>query len=128
MKFAHAALFTLLAAQAFDASAAVPGAVGPRQVREFAVIAERFEFIPDRIEVDQGDHVRIIVRSADGTHGFTIRKLGVHREIPRSGEPVTIEFDADRAGTFRIACSEYCGRGHSRMCGTLVVNPPGGNR
>ncbi len=94
-----------------------------RTVREVSVIAERFEFQPSRIEVEQGDHVKITVRSADGTHGFEIRRFGIHAKVPRDGEPITVEFDADRAGTFEIKCFEYCGMGHRRMKATLVVNP-----
>jgi cytochrome c oxidase subunit II len=92
-------------------------------VKEFSITAERFQFTPDRLEVNQGDTVRITARSADGTHGFEIKKLKVEKLIPRGGEPVVIEFLADKAGTFEFKCSEYCGRGHSRMMGVLVVNP-----
>ncbi len=92
-------------------------------VREWDVVAERWEFTPNRIEVNQGDHVKITVRSADGTHGFEIKALHVHATVPRAGEPVTVEFDANRAGTFEIACFEYCGTGHRHMKATLVVNP-----
>jgi heme/copper-type cytochrome/quinol oxidase subunit 2 len=34
---------------------------------------------------------------------------------------VTVRFRADRAGTFPITCSEYCGSGHRRMKASLVV-------
>lgn len=91
-------------------------------VREFTITAERFQFTPDRLEVNQGDTVRITARSADGTHGFEIKKLKVEKLIPRGGELVVIEFVADKEGTFEFKCSEYCGRGHSRMTGVLVVH------
>jgi len=111
---------TLLAVQALQQ----PASQSPQgEVKEFLVIAQRYEFIPDRLEVDQGDHVRIVVRSADGTHGFSIRNYGVHEQVPRAGEPVVVEFDASRSGAFEITCSEYCGRGHSAMRGVLVVRP-----
>jgi heme/copper-type cytochrome/quinol oxidase subunit 2 len=32
---------------------------------------------------------------------------------------------ATRAGTYRFECSEYCGKGHSRMSGQLLVRPRG---
>lgn len=91
--------------------------------KAFQVTAERFKFFPASIEVKQGDHVRITLKSADRTHGFAIRKLRLNQVIPKSGEPVTIEFVASEAGTFQISCSEYCGRGHRAMKGTLVVTP-----
>lgn len=86
------------------------------------VVAKRFTFEPERIEVTQGDTVRLVVRSADGVHGVAIKKFKVEKKIPRGGEPVTIEFVASEAGTFPILCSEYCGKGHDEMKGTLVVS------
>lgn len=92
----------------------------PRLI-EFEVVARQFEFSPSRLEVSQGDKVRILVRSEDRTHGFAIRKLRVNKILPANGKVVTIEFDAKEAGTFEIICSESCGNGHKDMTGSLVV-------
>lgn len=97
----------------------------PRPAREIAVVAERFKFTPDRIEVNQGDHVRLVVRSADGTHGLAIKQFKQDVTVPSGGRAVTVEFDASQAGEFAISCSEYCGRGHSKMQGVLVVRAAG---
>ena len=94
-------------------------------VKEFDVVAERFTFTPQRLVVNQGDTVRIRVRSADVTHGFEIKKLDVDDLVPKGGRLVTFEFTADEAGTFPITCSEYCGRGHEKMKGVLEVQPAG---
>lgn len=85
------------------------------------VTAKRFAFEPERIEVTEGDRVRLVVRSADGVHGIGIKKFKVDKRIPR-GETVTIDFVASAAGTFPILCSEYCGESHEDMKGSLVVN------
>ena len=95
-------------------------------IREFTVVAERFKFTPERIEVSQGDTVKITVRSADGTHGFEIKQFKVKQSVPKGGEPVTIEFVASQAGSFEIKCSQFCGTGHSRMKAVLVVKPGSG--
>jgi cytochrome c oxidase subunit II len=84
------------------------------------VTAKRFAFEPEQIEVTEGDHVRLVVSSADGVHGIGIKKFKVEKKIPR-GETVTIDFVASTAGTFPVLCSEYCGKGHEDMKGTLVV-------
>jgi cytochrome c oxidase subunit 2 len=97
---------------------------GP-DVRVFEVTARKFDFEPSRIEVDEGERVRLIVRSADGVHGVAIRKFRVNKLVPRGGEPVTIEFVASAAGTYPILCSEFCGDGHEDMTGTLVVRAKG---
>jgi cytochrome c oxidase subunit II len=88
------------------------------------VVAKRFEFEPSTIEVTEGDRVRLLVRSADGPHGVEIKQFKVKKGVPRAkpgDSPVTIEFSASTAGTFPILCSEYCGKGHEDMKGTLVV-------
>lgn len=97
--------------------------------RVVEVVAKRYEFEPARIEVTEGETVRILVKSADGLHGFGIKKLKVAEEVPRGGQPVTIEFTATAVGEFDILCSEYCGKGHEAMKGKLVVRArEGGSR
>jgi cytochrome c oxidase subunit 2 len=96
-----------------------------RPVKTIELLAQRFSFTPERLEVTRGDHVRLTVRSADGTHGLAIKKLKLDIQVPKGGKPVVLEFDADQAGSFPITCSEYCGRGHSQMKGLLVVNEAG---
>ena len=86
------------------------------------VTVKRFAFEPERIDVTEGDHVRLVVRSADGVHGLGIKKFKVESKVPRGGEPVTIDFVASAVGTFPIVCSEFCGKGHEDMKGSLVVN------
>ena len=85
------------------------------------VIASQFEFEPATISVGEGDTVRLRLRSTDRTHGIGIKAFRVKALIPKIGEPVTVEFVADRAGTFDITCSEYCGTGHRAMKGKLIV-------
>ena len=95
-----------------------PSEDGPREI---PVVAKRFTFEPARIEVTAGEHVRLVVSSADGVHGVEIKKFKVNKKVPRGGEAVTIDFVASAAGEFPILCSEYCGNGHEAMKGTLVV-------
>jgi cytochrome c oxidase subunit 2 len=89
------------------------------------MIAKRFAFLPEQVEVEEGDDVTFNVSSADGTHGIEIGKLKVKKTIPRGGQAVTLSFTAPAPGRYVIACSEYCGRGHDAMKGWLVVAPSG---
>jgi cytochrome c oxidase subunit II len=89
--------------------------------RTIEVVARKFEFEPSRIEVTEGEHVRLVVRSADGVHGVEIKKFKVNKVVPRGGDPVTIDFTASAPGTYPILCSEFCGDGHEEMTGSLVV-------
>jgi cytochrome c oxidase subunit 2 len=92
----------------------------PRQVT-VEMTARRFAFLPEQVEVVEGDEVTINVKSADGTHGIEIGKLKVKKSIPRGGEVVTLSFTAPAPGRYAITCSEYCGRGHDDMKSVLVV-------
>ena len=100
--------------------------LGPRiaaadhPVHEVQIVASRFTFEPATVQVVAGESVRIVVRSKDGTHGFSIPKLKIDLRIPDSGDPVTAEFTAPAAGEYEIACSEFCGRGHGQMKAALV--------
>lgn len=110
---AHLLSAALLSARQDPATVSAPQSI--------EVIARRFEFVPARIDVTEGDRVRLVVCSDDGVHGLEIKKFKVKKVIPRGGEKVTIDFVASAAGTFPILCSEYCGEGHEEMMGTLVV-------
>jgi heme/copper-type cytochrome/quinol oxidase subunit 2 len=100
--------------------------LGPRivaadhPVHEVQIVASRFTFEPAIVQVVAGESVRIVVRSKDGTHGFSIPKLKIDLRIPDSGDPVTADFTAPAAGEYDIACSEFCGRGHGQMKAALV--------
>jgi cytochrome c oxidase subunit 2 len=99
----------------------VPVRARQSEPRVVEVVARKFAFDPPRIEVTEGETVRLMVRSADGVHGVGIKKFKVSEEVPRGGTPVIIEFTANAAGEFEILCSEYCGKGHEEMAAMLVV-------
>ena len=94
---------------------------GVDRVTTVDVVASQFKFEPATISVVEGDTVRLRIRSADRTHGIGIKAFRVKSLIPRTGDPITVEFVADRVGRFDITCSEYCGSGHREMTGKLVV-------
>jgi len=89
--------------------------------RTVEIVATRFNFEPARVEVTEGERIKLLVKSGDGVHGLQIKKFKIDKKIPRGGEPVTIEFVATAVGEFPILCSEYCGDGHEDMKGMLVV-------
>ena len=94
---------------------------GVDEMKTIEVIASQYAFEPATISVAEGDRVRLHLRSTDRAHGIGIKAFGVKALIPKTGEVATVEFIADRAGTFDITCSEYCGTGHGAMTGKLIV-------
>ena len=114
-----------VALTAFAATVFVSADIRPSaqtdEPRVIDITARRFAFEPAEIEATVGEHLQLVVRSADGVHGLEIKKLKIKKEVPRGGEPVTIDFTATTEGTFPILCSEYCGKGHTSMTGMLIV-------
>jgi cytochrome c oxidase subunit 2 len=94
---------------------------GADSIRTIDVTLSRYAFSPERIEVGLGERVRLNVVSADRTHGFEVKKLGVKARIPAGAKTVSVEVAPKETGTFEITCSEYCGAGHARMKGWLIV-------
>ena len=83
-------------------------------------MASKPGFDPSTIEVTAGEPVRLVIRSKDVVHGFSVPKLNIDVQIPKSGEPVVVEFIAPAPGRFEIACSEFCGSGHGQMKAALI--------
>ena len=89
-------------------------------VKEFRMTAKQFAFEPAVIEVNKGDKVRLIVTSVDVPHGIAVPEYGINERLD-PGKPVTIEFTAEKEGTFTTFCSAFCGSGHSSMKGKIIV-------
>lgn len=83
-------------------------------VRIIEVNASRFAYSPDVIKVKRGEHVRIVINNEDTTHGISIPDLNVNGIG-------SVEFTADKIGTFEFRCPTFCGEGHKEMTGTLIV-------
>jgi cytochrome c oxidase subunit II len=87
---------------------------------EIKMAAKKYEFSPNSVRVKKGDHVRLVITAVDRAHGFKIDAFHIDQQLPK-GEAVTIDFTADQSGTFPFQCSEFCGLGHKKMKGELVV-------
>jgi heme/copper-type cytochrome/quinol oxidase subunit 2 len=94
---------------------------GPTE-RPFSVTARRYAFAPTRIEVFEGDLVKIELRTDDIAHSLTIDDYRIAKRV-RPGQPVTFEFLAERAGTFPFYCDLQNEAGCRKMRGELVVKP-----
>jgi cytochrome c oxidase subunit 2 len=99
-------------------------AAADRSIHEIQITASRYAFDPVTIQVNAGEPVRIVIRSKDAVHGFSIPKLKIDVQVPKSGDPVIVDFTAPPAGRYEIACSEFCGIGHGQMKAALVSIGP----
>ncbi len=89
-------------------------------VKIFKLTAKKFAFEPSTITVNKGDTVHLNITSADTVHGFSLGEFNVSANI-EPGKATSVDFVADKAGTFTFSCSVFCGAGHGDMQGTLIV-------
>lgn len=97
---------------------------------EDAVFVELHRWSPNTIVVNKGDTVVLKVTNPRGNyHSFSIPEFGVSTSMldPRGGTE-TVEFVADKAGTFTFSCGvpynpdrQWCDPDHAMMTGTLMV-------
>ena len=93
-----------------------------RKVQKVNVVAERFNFTPSQIKVQQGTLLEITLTSDDTFHGFRIPSMQINQVIPARGRgSVKVLFDAKQKGSFAFECSRPCGAGHTMMRGVITV-------
>ena len=75
------------------------------------------------LHVPVGRPVRVTLASQDVIHSFYVPAFRVKQDaVP--GMYTSVWFEATRTGTYHLFCAEYCGTGHSRMRGSVVVMEP----
>ena len=89
-------------------------------VKQFKITAKQFEFEPAEIRVKRTDLVKFEITSIDVAHGFAIDAFGINEKF-EAGETVKGQFVADKRGEFPFYCSVFCGHGHGKMQGKLIV-------
>ena len=62
--------------------------------------------------VDQGDRVRLRIRSEDVVHGSAIGRIGVDAGPIEPGKTVAVEFVADQPVEFTFYYTEWCDPNH----------------
>jgi nitrous-oxide reductase len=93
---------------------------------EVKAIAIRSRFLPDKIEVNQGDevvlHLTNVEQTTDMIHGWGLIEHDVNI-IVDPGETKTVRFKADKPGVFAFYCTNFCSALHQEMQGYLAVKP-----
>ena len=89
-------------------------------VKEFTVNGSSFAFDPAIITVDKGDTVKITLIDDDGRHDLVVDGYNVSTNTLSEGGSDTIQFVADKTGSFEYYCSVANHRDLG-MKGTLVV-------
>ncbi len=83
-------------------------------------VAKMWSFNPSTVEVPAGSEVDIYLSAADVVHGFWITHKNVNlMAVPGAVNKTTVKFE--EAGEYDIICHEYCGTGHEKMRGKIIV-------
>jgi plastocyanin len=89
-------------------------------VKTFTVEGSNYSFSVPEIRVNKGDTVKIVFTNKNGIHNWVIDEFSAHTPQISSGQSATVQFVADKAGTFEY----YCSVGNHRqmgMKGNLIV-------
>jgi cytochrome c oxidase subunit 2 len=75
------------------------------------------------LHVPRGQPVKLTLGSQDVIHSFFIPAFRIKMDaVP--GRSTTTWFEATKTGEYHLFCTEYCGKDHSKMIGTVVVMEP----
>ena len=107
------------------AGAVALGLAGLRQARaqsarEIEIVAQRFRFTPDVIEIKVGEPVLLLIRSLDFIHGFSVPDLGLRADL-LPGMVTPVRMTAQQSGRLDFLCDNFCGDGHETMHGRFNV-------
>lgn len=95
----------------------------PPETRKIEVVAKKYSFEPARIELKAGEPVEITFRSEDTKHGFVSKDLKLEKVVFSKNQPATVSFTPEKPGTYAFKCARFCGMGHGKMKGEIVVTP-----
>lgn len=77
----------------------------------------------NEIHIPTDRPVRLRLHASDVIHSFWVPAL--HGKIDlRPGAETALSFQADRAGTYRGRCAEYCGLSHAQMATLVIAQSP----
>jgi plastocyanin len=89
-------------------------------VKSFTVTGKPFSFTPTSMVVNKGDTVKITFVNEAGTHDFVLDEFNVKTKVLQGGQSETVEFVANKTGSFEYYCSVGTHR-QMGMKGTLTV-------
>ena len=92
----------------------------PPPAKVFNIVGRNFAFSLTELRVKKGDVVSINFTSEDGFHDWTVEEFGAQTAQVATGGSASIQFIADKTGTFEYFCSIGNHRA-AGMKGKLIV-------
>ncbi len=112
----------LLGAAAGAAGLGMLGGLSHAQTdpRVIKIVAKKFVFEPDTIQIAKGETVVLELSAPDVTMGFRAPDFKLREDI-MPGKTTSVRLTADKAGSFDFFCDVDCGEGHDDMAGKIIV-------
>lgn len=100
--------------------AMMEGDTAMSDVKEFTLEAGSYYYKPNIITVKKGDKVKVTINAVDKMHDFVVDEFNAKTDIVAAGKSASVEFTADKAGSYEFYCSVANHRAQG-MVGTLIV-------
>jgi Heme/copper-type cytochrome/quinol oxidases, subunit 2 len=96
----------------------VPIVEAPSNV-DLYLMGRMFQWTPILV-LKKGETYRIRLSSIDVNHGFSIQPVNINfQAVP--GYEYVLTLKPTQSGEFLIVCNEFCGIGHHKMVGKIIV-------
>jgi cytochrome c oxidase subunit 2 len=91
------------------------------QSKDMEMTAKKYEFSPPEVEIPVNTLVRLHLKAIDREHGFEVKSFKDSCVKFKPEAPATVELYFDKAGAYEFNCCKFCGTGHGKMKGKLIV-------
>lgn len=85
-------------------------APAPAPERVVNILVDDVQLWPPMISLKKGEHVRLQIVGVNGTHGFSIRGMGLTVKVT-PGQTISVGLPTDTPGIYSYYCSPACGGG-----------------
>jgi heme/copper-type cytochrome/quinol oxidase subunit 2 len=101
---------------------AAPEPVTLAATADVYLMAEQWSFEPAHLQLDVDRPYRFRMMAVDASHGASLQ-LGNGSQIIRLRRGIVVERELTftRRGEYLLYCTVYCGAGHDRMSGKIIV-------
>lgn len=82
-----------------------PTSAGVQKVHDFTITGKNISYDLKEMKVKKGDKVRVTFKNAEGFHDWKLEGYNVGTKQMPAGQSETVEFTADKVGTFEFYCS-----------------------
>ncbi len=93
---------------------------GQAESQVIQLVAKKFVFTPEKIEVKAGQRLQLELSTLDFAHGFSLPDLKLRADLVPD-QIVRLNLRFDKPGDYVFLCDNYCGDGHEDMFGRFLV-------